>query len=186
MNTDTPSFHHPSDAHSSSTDSISSPSPSGLSRPITSCLPCRHRKVKCDRRPLQCLVCERGGYACSYVSKPQSPALPLEANRITKPSSTSGPRLSSWTLARINPGLQRLANFMAQAKAYEASSSHSRSDSFTPTLTMQPTPAANASAPPHNARSEEDILILDNGVPHFVSGKHWAWMAAEVCFTACG
>ncbi|PWY64808.1 hypothetical protein BO83DRAFT_321869 [Aspergillus eucalypticola CBS 122712] len=184
MNSDTPSFHHPSDTHSSPNESIPSPSPSGLSRPITSCLPCRHRKVKCDRRQPQCLVCERGGHVCSYVSKPQSPASPLESNRITKPSNNSGSKLSSSTLARINPGLQRLANFMAQAKAYEASSSHSPSssspDSFTPTATTQPTPAANTSAPPHNPRSEEDALILDNGVPHFVSGKHWAWMAAEL------
>lgn len=30
------------------------------------------------------------------------------------------------------------------------------------------------------SRSQEDALILDNGVPHFVSGKYWAWMAAEV------
>ncbi|EHA18392.1 hypothetical protein ASPNIDRAFT_132624, partial [Aspergillus niger ATCC 1015] len=90
----------------------------------------------------------------------------------------------SSTLARINPGLQRLAKFMEQAKAYEASSSHSPSssspDSFSSTSTTQPTPAANTSAPPHNPRSEEDALILDNGVPHFVSGKHWAWMAAEL------
>ncbi|PYH54685.1 Zn(II)2Cys6 domain-containing transcription factor hasF [Aspergillus niger CBS 101883] len=183
MNTDTPSFHY-SDAHLSPNKSIPSPSPSGLSRPITSCLPCRHRKVKCDRRQPQCLVCERGGHACSYVSKPQSPASPLESNRIVKASSNSGSRLSSSTLARINPGLQRLAKFMEQAKAYEASSSHSPSssspDSFSSTSTTQPTPAANTSAPPHNPRSEEDALILDNGVPHFVSGKHWAWMAAEL------
>ncbi|RDH18523.1 hypothetical protein M747DRAFT_354448 [Aspergillus niger ATCC 13496] len=183
MNTDTPSFHY-SDAHLSPNKSIPSPSPSGLSRPITSCLPCRHRKVKCDRRQRQCLVCERGGHACSYVSKPQSPASPLESNRIVKASRNSGSRLSSSTLARINPGLQRLAKFMEQAKAYEASSSHSPSssspDSFSSTSTTQPTPAANTSAPPHNPRSEEDALILDNGVPHFVSGKHWAWMAAEL------
>nr|XP_001393035.2 hypothetical protein ANI_1_2310074 [Aspergillus niger CBS 513.88] len=101
-----------------------------------------------------------------------------------KASRNSGSRLSSSTLARINPGLQRLAKFMEQAKAYEASSSHSPSssspDSFSSTSTTQPTPAANTSAPPHNPRSEEDALILDNGVPHFVSGKHWAWMAAEL------
>ncbi|GKZ92649.1 hypothetical protein AnigIFM59636_005387 [Aspergillus niger] len=115
---------------------------------------------------------------------PQSPASPLESNRIVKASRNSGSRLSSSTLARINPGLQRLAKFMEQAKAYEASSSHSPSssspDSFSSTSTTQPTPAANTSAPPHNPRSEEDALILDNGVPHFVSGKHWAWMAAEL------
>ncbi|GLA17638.1 hypothetical protein AnigIFM62618_004786 [Aspergillus niger] len=101
-----------------------------------------------------------------------------------KASSNSGSRLSSSTLARINPGLQRLAKFMEQAKAYEASSSHSPSssspDSFPSTSTTQPTPAANTSTPPHNPRPEEDALILDNGVPHFVSGKHWAWMAAEL------
>lgn len=174
--------HRPLEAHSSSTESISSPAPSSLSRPITSCLSCRHRKVKCDRRQPQCTKCERGGLACSYVSK-------QESNRVTKPSSTSGPTMSSSTLARINPGLQRLANFMAQAKAYEQYSAHGTMplslDTFIPTSTTQPTSAANSSGA-HNPRSEEDALILDNGVPHFVSGKHWAWMAAEVRLTACG
>ncbi|GKZ19761.1 hypothetical protein AbraIFM66951_009832 [Aspergillus brasiliensis] len=177
MNTDQPPSYHPSDAHSSPNESIRSSAPSSLSRPITSCLPCRRRKVKCDRRQPQCLACQRGGHACSYVSKPES-------NRITKPSSTSGSRVSSSTLDRINPGLQRLANFMAQAKAYEGPSAHNHSsswpDSFTPTSTTQPTPTAHTAAPPHNLRSEEDALILDDGVPHFVSAKHWAWMAAEL------
>ncbi|KAJ5150390.1 Transcription factor [Penicillium coprophilum] len=145
----------------------------GLSRPITSCLPCRSRKVKCDRRQPLCLVCERGDYACSYVSKPQSPGLVSELNRVTK---SSTPKISSSTLARINPGLQRLGNFIAQANAYKASEHCPSSESFTPTRST-PTPL-NASPP--QPRSQEDALILDNGVPHFVSGKHWAWMAAEL------
>ncbi|GLB04723.1 hypothetical protein AtubIFM57258_010742 [Aspergillus tubingensis] len=91
--------------------------------------------------------------------------------------------MSSSTLARINPGLQRLASFMAQAKAYEESSAHGplsvSLDTFIPTSTTRPTSAADNSGV-HNPRSEEDALILDNGVPHFVSGKHWAWMAAEL------
>ncbi|KAJ6185711.1 hypothetical protein N7519_007012 [Penicillium mononematosum] len=156
--------------------SISSPALSSLSRPITSCLPCRSRKVKCDRRQPLCLVCERGHYACSYVSKPPQPlGLAPESSRITKPS--SAPKVSSSTLARINPGLQRLGNFMAQAKAYEASE-HNTSllGSFTPT---QSTPAPHNASPPQS-RSQDDALILDNGVPHFVPGKHWAWMAAEL------
>lgn len=164
---------HPSSTRSY-VESISSP-PAALSSfccPITSCLPCRNRKVKCDRRQPQCLVCERGEYACSYVSKPQSPGLASESGRITKRS--NAPKISSSTLARINPGIQRLGNFMAQAKAYEASEhSPSSLDSFTP---------APHNASPLQPRSQEDALILDNGVPHFISGKHWAWMAAEVRF----
>ncbi|KOS39444.1 hypothetical protein ACN38_g9719 [Penicillium nordicum] len=158
-------------------ESISSPPAalSSFSRPITSCLPCRSRKVKCDRRQPQCLVCERGEYACSYVLKPQSPGLASESGRITKLS--SAPKISSSTLARINPGLQRLGDFMAQAKAYEAPEhSPSSLDSFTP---AQSTPAPHNASPPR-PRSQEDALILDNGVPHFISGKHWAWMAAEL------
>ena len=167
------SFHPSSSQYP--TESISTPALSSLSRPITSCLPCRSRKVKCDRRQPLCLVCERGHYACSYVSKPQSPVLASESNRITK--SSSAPRISSSTLARINPSLERLGNFMAQAKTYEASKQNTSSlDSYTP---AQSTPATyNESTP--QSRSQEDALILDNGVPHFVPGKHWAWMAAEV------
>ncbi|OQD66887.1 hypothetical protein PENPOL_c004G05978 [Penicillium polonicum] len=169
--------------HSSATqypaEFIPSPPLSSFSRPITSCLPCRSRKVKCDRRQPLCLVCERGDYTCSYVSKPQSKpqaaGLVSGMSRITKPK--SAPKISSSTLARINPGLQRLGNFMAQAKAYEASE-HSLStlDSSTPTRS---TPAPHNRSPPE-PRSQEDALILDNGVPHFVSGRHWAWMAAEL------
>ncbi|KAF3027611.1 hypothetical protein E8E15_002992 [Penicillium rubens] len=168
---------HPSSTQSFPKEFISSPPAalSSFSRPITSCLPCRSRKVKCDRRQPQCLVCERGEYACSYVLKPQSPGLAPESGRITKLS--SAPKISSSTLARINPGLQRLGDFMAQAKAYEAPEhSPSSLDSFTP---AQSTPAPHNASPPR-PRSQEDALILDNGVPHFISGKHWAWMAAEL------
>ncbi|KGO76905.1 Transcription factor, fungi [Penicillium italicum] len=49
-------------------------------------------------------------------------------------------------------------------------------DSFTPTRS---TPAPH-NVPTPQPRSHEDALILDNGVPHFVSAKHWAWMAAEL------
>ncbi|KAJ5804112.1 uncharacterized protein N7518_000415 [Penicillium psychrosexuale] len=154
------SFHHSS--AQDPTGLIRSPSLSSFSRPITSCLPCRSRKVKCDRRQPLCLVCERGNHACSYVSKPQSLGLASGSSRITKPNST--PKISSSTLARISPGLQRLGNSMAQAKAYVPSE-----DSFPPTPTM-----------PVQPRSQEDTLVLDNGVPHFVSSKHWAWMAAEL------
>ncbi|KAJ9482747.1 hypothetical protein VN97_g10674 [Penicillium thymicola] len=66
---------------------------------------------------------------------------------------------------------------MAQAKAYEPPEhSPSSLDSFTP---AQSTPAPHNASPPRS-RSQEDALILDNGVPHFISGKHWAWMAAEL------
>ncbi|KAJ5202342.1 hypothetical protein N7449_004421 [Penicillium cf. viridicatum] len=166
---------HPSSTQSYPKESISSPPAalSSFSHPITSCLPYRSRKVKCDRRQPQCL---RGEYACSYVLKPQSPGLASESGRVTKLS--SAPKISSSTLARINPGLQRLGGFIARAKAYEAPEhSPSSLDSFTP---AQSTPAPHNASPPR-PRSQEDALILDNGVPHFISGKHWAWMAAEVC-----
>lgn len=154
---------------------IPSPALSSFSRPITSCLPCRSRKVRCDRRQPRCLVCERGDYPCSYVSKPQSPGLASESSRITKPK--SAPKISSSTLARINPGLQRLGNFMAQAQAY-GTSDHSLS-SVDPFTTTQSTTAPHNASPPQS-ESQDDALVLDNGVPHFISGKHWAWMAAEV------
>ncbi|CAG8900661.1 unnamed protein product [Penicillium nalgiovense] len=80
---------HPSSTQSYPKESISSPPAalSSFSRPITSCLPCRSRKVKCDRRQPQCSACERGEYACSYVLKPQSPGLASESSGITKLSS---------------------------------------------------------------------------------------------------
>ena len=162
--------------HSSPDDFTPSPALRFSSRPITSCMSCRSRKVKCDRRQPQCLVCERGNYACSYASKPQLPVMASKSSRISKSSKVS--RMSSSTLARINPSLQRLGNFMAQARAIEASDHGSvSSDSFTTTRSTHV--LQNASTP--QPQSHEDSLVLDNGVPHFVSGKHWAWMAAEVC-----
>lgn len=148
--------HVSASTQSYSPESIPSPALSTFSRSITSCLSCRNRKVKCDRRTPRCSVCERGDYSCSYVSKPQSPALASESTRITKPS--SAPRISSSTLARITPGLQRLGSFIAQANIYETSE-HSPSplNSFTPTRS---TPALNNGSPPE-PQSQEDALILD-------------------------
>ena len=155
------SFHHSSTRDP--TGLITSPSLSGFSRPITSCLLCRSRKVKCDRRQPLCLVCERGNYACSYVSRPQSLGLASGSSRITKPS--NAPKISSSTLAQISPGLQHIGNSIAQVKAYTPSEY-----SFAPTST---TPVPH-DASPIRPRLQEDALFLDDGVPHFVSGKHWA------------
>jgi hypothetical protein len=145
-------------------------------RPITSCLPCRRRKVKCDRRQPICFTCERGNHACSYVSAPQPSALASEPSRVTKSTAT---KMSSSTLTRINPRLQRLADILAQAQSlpYEASEQSSSLPESYPTIRSSALPG-DVAAP--QRQSQEDVLILENGVPRFISGKHWAWMAEEV------
>ncbi|KAF4235828.1 hypothetical protein CNMCM8980_003197 [Aspergillus fumigatiaffinis] len=145
-------------------------------RPITSCLPCRRRKVKCDRRQPICFTCERGNHACSYVSAPQPSALASEPSRVTKSIDT---KMSSSTLTRINPRLQRLADILAQAQSlpYEASEQSSSLPESYPTIRSSALPG-DVAAP--QRQSQEDVLILENGVPRFISGKHWAWMAEEI------
>ncbi|GFG12000.1 quinidine resistance protein 3 [Aspergillus udagawae] len=163
---------------SSSSPSISASLLGNYARPITSCLPCRRRKVKCDRRQPICFTCERGNHSCSYMSSSQSPglaALTPESSRVTKSTAT---KLSS-TVSRINPRLQRLANILAQAQALpcEASEQSPASRESYPTARSSPVPK-DAATP--QRRSQEDVLILENGVPRFISGKHWAWMAEEI------
>jgi hypothetical protein len=163
---------------SSSSPSISASLLGNYARPITSCLPCRRRKVKCDRRQPICFTCERGNHSCSYVSSSQSPglaALTPESSRVIKSTAT---KLSS-TVSRINPRLQRLANILAQAQALpcEASEQSPASPESYPAARSSPVPK-DAATP--QRRSQEDVLILENGVPRFISGKHWAWMAEEV------
>lgn len=43
-----------------------------MTRQITSCLTCRRRKVRCDRRTPICAVCQRGNHVCSYQSIAQT------------------------------------------------------------------------------------------------------------------
>lgn len=143
-------------------------------RPITSCLPCRRRKVKCDRRQPICFTCERGNHACSYVSAHQPSALASEPSRVTKSTAT---KMSSPTLTRTNPRLQRLADILAQAQSYEAFEQSSSLPESYPTI---PSPALPGDVAGPQRQSQEDVLILENGVPRFISGKHWAWMAEEV------
>jgi hypothetical protein len=85
----------------------------------------------------------------------------------------------SSTLTRINPRLQRLADILAQAQALpcEALEQCPASPESYPTARSSPVPKDAATL---QRRSQEDVLILKNGVPRFISGKHWAWMAEEV------
>lgn len=39
-----------------------------MNRPITSCLTCRRRKVRCDRLTPVCSACQKGHYNCAYQS----------------------------------------------------------------------------------------------------------------------
>ncbi|KAF7175306.1 hypothetical protein CNMCM7691_007346 [Aspergillus felis] len=84
--------------------------------------------------------------------------------------------MSSSTLTGINPRLQRLADILAQAQElpYEASE---QIPSLPEACRSSPLPK-DAATPQH--QSQEDVLILENGVPRFISGKHWAWMAEEI------
>jgi hypothetical protein len=88
-------------------------------------------------------------------------------------------KMSSSTLTRINPRLQRLADILAQAQSlpYEASEQSSSLPESYPTIRSSALPG-DVAAP--QRQSQEDVLILENGVPRFISGKHWAWMAEEV------
>ncbi|GFG16314.1 hypothetical protein IFM61392_09441 [Aspergillus lentulus] len=85
--------------------------------------------------------------------------------------------MSSSTLTRINPRLQRLADILAQAQSYEASEQSSSLPESYPTIPSSALPG-DVAAP--QRQSQEDVLILENGVPRFISGKHWAWMAEEI------
>ncbi|GIK00423.1 hypothetical protein Aspvir_004448 [Aspergillus viridinutans] len=84
--------------------------------------------------------------------------------------------MSSSTLSRINPRLQRLADILAQAQVLPYESSE-QSLSLLEAYRYSPLPK-DAATPRH--QSQEDVLVLENGVPRFISGKHWAWMAEEI------
>ncbi|GIJ85616.1 hypothetical protein Asppvi_004475 [Aspergillus pseudoviridinutans] len=84
--------------------------------------------------------------------------------------------MSSSTLTGINPRLQRLADILAQAQElpYEASE---QSPSLPEAYRSSPLPK-DAATP--QRQSQEDVLVLENGVPRFISGRHWTWMAEEI------
>ncbi|RLL99944.1 hypothetical protein CFD26_104647 [Aspergillus turcosus] len=79
-----------------------------------------------------------------------------------------------------NPaGLQRLADNLAQAQALRDEASEPGPALLESHPTTRSSPLPNDAATPQ-PQSQEDVLILENGVPCFISGKHWAWMAEEV------
>jgi hypothetical protein len=65
----------------------------------------------------------------------------------------------------------------AQSLPYEASEQSSSLPESYPTIRSSALPG-DVAAP--QRQSLEDVLILENGVPCFISGEHWAWMAEEV------
>ncbi|RHZ64975.1 hypothetical protein CDV55_101864 [Aspergillus turcosus] len=109
------------------------------------------------------------------MSSPQSPSLTSEPSWVTKSTAT---KTSSSTLTRINPRLQRLADNLAQAQEllYGASEQNPALPESYHTTRSSPLPEDAATA---QRQSQEDVLILENGVPRFISGRHWAWMAEE-------
>lgn len=131
-----------------------------MTRQITSCLTCRRRKVRCDRRTPICSVCQRGNHACTY----QSPSL----TRIV-PTTISG-GMVAWG--------QENASILHRGPS---ETKHGSSGSVTSTPASCTSPAAaGMNTLPDKAKTthHRGTLIMENECSRFVPPSHWA-SAAE-------
>lgn len=130
-----------------------------MTRQITSCLTCRRRKVRCDRRTPICSVCQRGNHACTY----QSPSL----TRIV-PTTISG-GMVAWG--------QENASILHRGPS---ETKHGSSGSVTSTPASCTSPAAGMNTLPDKAKTTQHrgTLIMENECSRFVPPSHWV-SAAE-------
>ena len=130
-----------------------------MNRPITSCLTCRRRKVRCDRLTPVCSACQKGHYNCAYQSSGSS-------QRSFSPSST--PR----TLRSRRTG-KKTRSAERSLDGLQASSIYQRT---TPLESCANSPRSE-SAPVEEKKDHSQsngVLILDEECSRLVSPLHWA------------
>jgi len=183
-------------------------------RPITSCLSCRRRKVRCDHEYPVCTACSKGNHVCSYL--PPTQAQENNSSSRASPSvdkvakSTARKRSPQYSQAKIDARLARLEELLLQIQpgmttqgnisnarqGYDSNGSHeedtlkdSGNEAYTPlgparTSTVQTQVPLNGTQ--GNYTSEDDTLLVQNGHTQFVSAQHWALLAEEVSVTYLG
>ncbi|KAK8143564.1 hypothetical protein G3M48_007058 [Beauveria asiatica] len=129
-----------------------------MTRQITSCLTCRRRKVRCDRRAPVCSVCQRGNHMCNY----QAPNL----TRLS-PDTPSGP----W--AARSQGYSSTLRYQGSGgtkhDSYGSVTSTPASGTGSPSAVH--TLSASRGVPAH--RNGSTLLLQDECFP-LASPQHWA------------
>ena len=128
-----------------------------MERPITSCLTCRRRKVRCDRAMPTCSICTKGGHVCVYQSLPSTRNVP------------SSP-LSTTTTARSRKTTDNTKRHERTQKKKGFALDHAEP--------LTPISWTNTAFPPPGTIEGDGqtngILILDDQCSRFVSPLHWA------------
>ena len=129
-----------------------------MNRPITSCLTCRRRKVRCDRLMPVCSACQKGHYNCAYQSSgsPQRSLSPSSIPRTLR-SRRTGKKTSSAETSL--DGLQ--ASIYQRTTPLESCANSPRSESV-PVEEKKDHSQSNG------------VLILDEECSRLVSPLHWA------------
>ncbi|KAM3489663.1 hypothetical protein MY3957_007057 [Beauveria namnaoensis] len=128
-----------------------------MTRQITSCLTCRRRKVRCDRRAPVCSVCQRGNHICNY----QTPNL----TRLS-PDTPSGP----WTV-RSQGYTPTLPYQRSAGTKHDSGSVSSTPASGTGSPSAVHTLPDKRGVPAHHNGS---MLLLQDECSRLVSPLHWA------------
>ncbi|KAM3502568.1 hypothetical protein MY11210_009028 [Beauveria gryllotalpidicola] len=129
-----------------------------MTRQITSCLTCRRRKVRCDRRAPVCSVCQRGNHICNYQ--------PPNLTRLS-------PDTPSDAWATRNQGYNSTLQHQGPAgtKHDSSGSVSSTPASGTSSSSAVHTLSDNRGVPaPHNGST----LLLQDECSRLVSPLHWA------------
>lgn len=132
-----------------------------MNRPITSCLTCRRRKVRCDRLTPVCSACQKGHHSCAY----QSSGSPQR--RSLSPSSTTRSVRSRQNVKKTNRSAERSLDGLQAPSIYQRT---------TPLESCANSPRSE-SAPVEGKKDHNQpngVLILDEECSRLVSPLHWA------------
>ncbi|EKG12022.1 hypothetical protein MPH_10917 [Macrophomina phaseolina MS6] len=156
-------------------------------RPVTSCLQCRRRKVRCDHAVPECSACRRGNYACSYATSASAKAsVDTRELQHVLGGRTQEELPTDDILARLGR-LEDLIGRVADGPRSSlggGSADHLSAD--TGILAHQPYSPGhqNPSATnPSSALASDGLdgtLLLEDGQSHYVSSVHWALLADEI------
>lgn len=126
-----------------------------MNRPITSCLTCRRRKVRCDRMT-PCSACQKGRYSCTYQSSDST------RRSLSPPSTTTRAVRSRSTVDETAPeGLP-----VDDRK-------NTASESWIPGNSRSPHTAESAPVE-RNLKVDHGTLLFYEGRSRLVSPLHWA------------
>ncbi len=166
----------------------------GASKP-RSCVTCRSRKVRCDKKS-PCSNCRRAQIPCVLPSDDKPPRWARRLDRLSHAGAVAAAPAdagSNQVMNRLQNLEDLVKNLSAELHQARAAADNSAQGSVSPPSTKawqtQPQEAASPASTGSNSQTNRQwgrLIPGNSGQSQYVASGFWSQISDEVCFTASG